>query len=59
MIILDQEVFVKSTGEPGIVVAIYPETNSIELCYYDGTYDERRMDDILGGDQLVASYNKK
>ncbi|MCY8944029.1 hypothetical protein [Bacillus atrophaeus] len=49
---LEQEVYVKSTGEPGIIAAIYPETNSLELCYYDGTYDERKIDDILGGEQL-------
>ncbi|MCY7829837.1 hypothetical protein C7M30_00155 [Bacillus subtilis] len=47
MFILDKEAKVKSTGERGIIEAIYPETKTVELCYYDGTYDERRFDDVV------------
>ncbi|PRS01405.1 hypothetical protein [Bacillus halotolerans] len=44
---MDKEAKVKSTGERGIIEAIYPETETVELCYYDGTYDERRFDDVV------------
>ncbi|TWG61285.1 hypothetical protein L605_000600000360 [Bacillus subtilis J26] len=47
MFILDKEAKVKSTGERGIIEAIYPETETVELCYHDGTYDERRFDDVV------------
>ena len=57
MFALDQEVCVKSTGESGIVVDIYHETNSVELWYYDGTYDERKFDDIIGGDSPQRSHD--
>ncbi|MEN7436446.1 hypothetical protein [Bacillus velezensis] len=55
MFALDQEVYVKSTGELGIIVDIYHETNSVELWYYDGTYDERKFDDIIGSDNTQKS----
>ncbi|CAI6271994.1 hypothetical protein NRS6186_11075 [Bacillus subtilis] len=47
MFILDKEAKVKSTGECGVIEAIYPETKTVELCYYDGTYDERSFDDVV------------
>ncbi|MCY8932671.1 hypothetical protein ACQGRJ_09485 [Bacillus atrophaeus] len=49
---INQEVYVKSkvsrSGiERGTIVAIYPESNSFEIWYEDGTYDEKRFEDIV------------
>lgn len=49
---INQEVSVKSkvsrSGvERGTIVDIYPETNTFEIYYFDGTYDEKHFDEIL------------